>query len=294
MRNCKCAHIRGSNLDRDTLRHVVYTIEKLYPDDKYRNYPQRIHICDKVYNNKIFDPEKFLCDMFGEDTYYKKHYVKEYFSNYKWSETSSVNVRKLLGKIPTICLGGCLTTSSNRQKFDNKNSGIILVGDKYQLSPISDIFNDCITKTEFVGLSVHGFDDLVNFKRSEYNHTIERVLKSGILSHIGNYFTLLGSENNGFNRERLSFSFGKREYYYGYVEDSFECAKREFFEEYNIQISPAILDHSKNLSKRDSTKPARISDSESVLFFIYLPPILFVEYHKESDTIYIDTENVSL
>ncbi|AEQ60719.1 putative divergent nudix hydrolase [Acanthamoeba polyphaga mimivirus] len=285
---CHCDKICSSIRRLDTnIRHsVVYTIEKMYPDKRYESYPNRIHICDTVRNSKIFDSKKFLGQLFGDDLYYKKFFVKEYFEKYSDKHLhQTIRTRQLLDEIPSVCMCNSFTQSVN-----NLNAGIVLLGDKHQLEPISLIFNQRVRKTEFSELFVYNTKDIDNISHRNSNHTLKRLKESKKLNKLSDYHTLLGNEINVFNREILSFSFGKREWYVDHTETSFECAKRELFEEFNIQISSNIFKYNKKLLESEPNKLKHIIDHESVLFFVYLPHILYVTYDVDSDTIFLDTE----
>ncbi|BCS83325.1 putative divergent NUDIX hydrolase [Cotonvirus japonicus] len=274
-KNCKCNSL-CSRKERLGYKNVVFIIEKLYTDEKYKHYPNRIFICDYINDPKIFDSENFFCCLF-DNVYYEKYFVLEYFRHYKWSPTMSKRIRHLLTNVSSICMCPSLNNTINRY-----NAGIIIVGNKNQIKPISSIFNECVTKTEFSKLSSHKVNKLYDFNKKNINHTINNFILSREINTFTDKYTLIGSENNGFDEENYSFSFGKREWYSGNEETSFECAKRELFEEFNIQFSESIITFNKNIKV--------IRGHITLLFIIELPPILKISYYEESDTIYLDTD----
>lgn len=69
------------------------------------------------------------------------------------------------------------------------------------------------------------------------------------------------------------------------VETSFGCAKRELYEEFNIQFSNKIWEYDMKISG-----PKQIHKPGLMLYFLYLPSDLTVWYHKHSDTIYLDNK----
>lgn len=287
MQNCTCKKVK-SKLEILKIKpkvRIAYVLTKLWDDEKYKNLPNFIHIsvneCD--YDDKN---AKLILKKLFTSSLESRNYVIEYFRKYIWSEEKSVRIRKIVNKMTSVCF--CLNNLTINES--TCNAGFAVIGSKSDLLLISHCFNKYVKKTEFDEMSTIKVSDLHHCQdKMAYNLKIFYHNKSHkiIGNDMVNFYTLLGKTSHEYldkNEEKsYSLAFGKREWCANNLETSFECAKRELYEEFNIQFSSTIWDFSESLNL-----PKKIHKSGFLLYFLYLPYNLSVKYHKNSDTILLD------
>ncbi len=291
---CKCEKIKNacSHIKINSTKEIVYIIEKIWDDNKHRRKPRNLFIVSE--KNNIISKVSLLERIFEKHLVIRKM-IHNYFTKYEWSQEISKEIRKIVNNMTSICF-------CRFELLPNEatcNAGIVIIGDNSKLTSISHCFNKYAKKTEFNSLVVAKLGNLATIPKKNQSHNLREFLDSsetsqlsdslhtiiGILSpvldnHI-NYHTNNNQKND--NEPQFSFSFGKREWYPNELETSFTCAKREFFEEFNIQFSQKILSYSTNIQN-----PQKIYRPGFMLYFLYLPTDSSVIYYKDSDTIYLD------
>lgn len=284
---CKCVRIRKRIAQTKIKRgqKVVYAVEKLWKNSDHTQFPDIILITDSVIDEKNSSAHIALHFLFS-DSVSARNLVNTYFRKYKWSFRKSVQVRSIVKQMMTICF------CRNDLLVDKTtcNAGFIIVGTEPQMKSISHCFNRYCSKTEFLKAYIIQLSNihLISKQQMQYNITIFSKSKE-IKMLDSSYYTLVGEENHSDPQNRFSmfsFPFGKREWFSGTNESSLECAKRELFEELNIQFSQNIWTHSQK-----TNWPKYIYQPGIILFFLYLSPNTSIKYHDESDTIYLDCEN---
>ncbi len=275
--NCKCTQIskRIKYLKCDN-KNVAYVIEKMWNDEKYKIYPRYVFIfIDCKFDHSPDDILKYLL----HDNISDRNIIMDYFREYIWSSNKSTIIRSLTKNINTICY---CRDSLLINKFTS-NSGFVLLGNADQINIISHTFNKYVTRTEFNKLHKISLNDLSNINTSNKNHTIDLLINSNEYQTIKNknLYTLVGQLSNS-DDIKYSFSFGKREWNENKEENSFHCAKRELYEEFNIQFSNILYNKSTSMDL-----PKYAYQPGTILFLLYLPEDTKVNYHIPSETIYI-------
>lgn len=282
-RTCECIIVKQAY--RNELKRtndnerIIYIVTKLYNDNNSRYKPKHIFVKQPIYSDHEKDNIEKLQNLF-QPYMVKRDRIKQYFKSYQWSSLESMYIRQLVCEVPGICY--C--------KYGNKfrNSGIILFGLKHQLNQIASHFNKSVVKTEFSKLYVMDMKSL-QLKARPWGHSYQYFMQSQeykILLENSTYCTLVGLESETYMKgamPKLDFSFGKREWSPDDSETSFDCAKRELFEEFNIQISHELMHD----SRKHCSFPKRIMTDDSLSYLIYLPYEVVIQYYPESDTIYI-------
>lgn len=282
---CKCKRIQTKilSLKLNINQQIIYIIEKLWNDEIYKKFPNFIYISDKINDLDHNNADKILNFLFEESAYMRR-YIYEYFNKYEWSKDLSILVRKNVLNMSTICF-------CNDNLLVDKmmcNSGFIIIGTKEQMQIISHCFNKYVKKTEISKVCIIKIGNISKLNKKYINHNIELFIKSSEIKLINkSFYTLLGLQSKKYlsNPQILtySFPFGKREWYNNMIETSLECAKRELYEEFNLQFSKKIWDYSNS-----TNGPKHIHSPGSNLYFLHLPMELSIWYHKNSDTIYLE------
>ncbi|MEM3062536.1 MAG: hypothetical protein QW303_03180, partial [Nitrososphaerota archaeon] len=165
------------------------------------------------------------------------------------------------------------------------NSGFAIIGSKKRVELISHCFNKYVIHSgEYNRLCIIKLSNIRNIKSDMMEYNLNFFVESDVTQFIGmdSYILVgLGMKKNG--KPFYSLSFGKREWYPDISESSFECAKRELYEEFNIQFSMELYQKSCSIGK-----PVYIYKPGSIVYFLYLDDETTVFYHHKSDTIYLD------
>ena len=263
------------------------------------------------------DPPMYFCTegdtceivkKFGESMYYRE-IIYEYFKCYssgtsrmipdyekrlkcmdigisisdyipEWDPMTACLVRNITKHLPSANL--CATDSSRSSSF-GQNGGCILIGNKMKLETIARTFNERVTKTEFTEIKVINVRDMTTF-----DENIGQCVKSyyqNISNFIDEYddiYILIG-KSNGFDNYKLSF--GKREWFGKNMECSRQCAFRELFEEFNIQINHNILEASKKQLENMNIPDIFTWKYGGLFHNVYISKNVSVKYNEYADTI---------
>lgn len=280
--SCTCNRIQNkiSQTKIKEGQKIVYILEKKWNDSEYEQFPNIIFITDNINNTNDNNADLMLYTLF-QDSIPSRNLVKKYFNQYKWSLQTSISVRSIVNSMTTVCL-------CKDDLLLNKttcNAGFIIVGSENQMKSISHCFNKYCQKTEFTKSFIIKLSNLHMVDKNQMGHTLDVFSKSKEKKLLDpSFYTLVGEETKDKKSDSLKycFPFGKREWFYGKDETSFECAKRELYEELNIQFSENLWTQSQT-----SNQPQYIHRPGIMLFFLYLPHDTSVTYHNESDTIYL-------
>lgn len=294
---CKCNRIK-THIKNNLSCNVIYVIEKMWNDEENCDKPSKIFILGESNEKRLI-----LDQIFKDDLIFRKK-VHDYFREYEWSSSDSENMRKNIHNMTSICF----CKSDLLLNEITSNATIVLLGDKTIMRFISHSFNKYVSKTEYSQLISASLNNLKQVPKNKRDHDIETFLNSTEIKELpellhtiigqkkkkvirpyqqNNFFMKNGSNSNkSIDGEIMySFSFGKREWFQDYPETSPECAKRELYEEFNIQLSKNIFKYNITI-----TKPQKIYTPGSILYLVYIPPKSSIIYHKASDTIYLDCE----
>ena len=300
---CCCTRIK-SKFDTIKLQEgeqITHVVEKIWDDPEYKSKPKHIYLTQ--FSGIIEDKLIPILNHFFRDSDDARKFVNEYFSKYNWFPSQSIEIRKIVNKLTSICY--CV----NNLIVDTTtcNAGFVIIGSNNQTKYISNFFNKNVTKTEFSEMFHFKLSALQNIDGRKIGHCLQKFMHSRefhFLKKNNKYYTLTGllsttylkgkdpthnlpvglSPNSGCQNQGLDLPFGKREWCFDLNETSFECAKRELYEEFNIQFSSSIWKYSTS-----NNMPAHIHYPGFMLYFLYLPTKTFINYHSGSETILIDT-----
>ena len=271
MKTCHCKRITCNKVKSLHGEVCLLALEKIHDKEKLlyiTGYPCR--------DSPASNSESILCNLF-HDRLAVRQKVSEYFRKYEWSESESCEMRKILRGLPSICYCQCVTITSPL----TSNAGFVIVGNKQQMKTISHCFNKFVTPDEFTAVSIVKISNIKLIKEEARSFNITRLLESPVFAKLNQEaYTILGTDFE--KKNMFSLPFGKREWYPNNPETSYECAKRELYEECNIQFSKKLLEFSKSLDKDQY-----IASAGFILYFVYLPSSTEIFYHNESETIYI-------
>jgi len=280
--SCQCQRLidKNATLSLTDDVSIVYVIEKIWDDCEYKHNPKLIYVIKSKTSDDANDILKYL---FSKQITLRKH-IREYFDNYDWSETKSKIIRHKLKKMNTICF----CQNNKMSNASTYNSGIIIIGDECHVTNLSNCFNKLEKKTEFANLCKIKIQDLSGIPENQREYTINMLLQDPEFFKLDQEkFTFVGkkiySEQHLKDQTILSFSFGKKEWYPDNNETTFVCAKRELFEEFNIQFSEKIFLHGQSINQ-----PQFIHNQGYVFHMIHLPKDISIKYYNSCDTIYID------
>lgn len=280
---CECNRIKKKcpNITNNSEKKLILTLEKMWNNDKiYKNRPDQIFIYGDINGkylilNKIFQNHLVL-----------RKKVHDYFKEYKWCAKNSEEIRKKINNMICICFCRYNLLSSE----NSCNAGIILIGDRVKMNMISHGFNKYIEKKEFSELLTVRLDNFIKIPTERQDHSIQSFINSSEIKELSElFYTILGRKSDinnvlsNDNKIEYSFSFGKREWFPDYPETSLECARRELYEEFNIQLSKNIFNYSATIKK-----PQIIHKPGTILYLIYVPFETTIIYHKNSETLYLD------
>lgn len=272
--NCNCSRIK------DTVSAINFgqvwplcAIEKLWNDDAYKEIPPFLFVVCPL--GPVSNPDGIIGTYFEQSCGIRKS-IMAYFEKYEWSEEECIRMRQIVGRVPSICL-----CHNNLEAQDSWNAGFIIVGTRSRIMGLSHAFNKYVqTKTEYSELHYERIGRLQHMPKAERGHNITLFVKSQQMKKLDpNLYVLVGLESQ---KRRFSFPFGKREWHPDQKETSFNCAKRELYEEFNLQFSKEVYDRSCRLS------PDPITQGMSAMYFLHLDDETHVYYHAGSDTIYLD------
>lgn len=206
-----------------------------------------------------------------EHRYETRQKVFDYFAKYNTNpiernRVSAQEIRSIIRSSKTISF--CPKRSGKLEY----NGGCVLTGDYDVLSEIATTFNERVTKTEFTSLHVVKLSDLTNTGRcvDRCNRYFKMFKMNGI-----NKYVLVGVDAfTGLYK----MSFGKREWYPDDVECSRQCAVRELFEEFNVEMSDETF------KKFDTGKTIMWGCG---IFYLFDISETSVRYESDSDTIFI-------
>ncbi|XWV26008.1 putative divergent NUDIX hydrolase [Tupanvirus soda lake] len=287
--NCTCYRIKKKLLSVKLKvdEQVVFILERLWNDEEYKHCPPYVYITRKKDCDN--DEANSALGILFADTLEKRKYVMKYFHDFVWSSKKSIEVRKILKDLSSVCF--CLNNLTINE--NTCNAGFALVGPKDQLAYISHCFNKEVTKTEFskvfmIKLSaLHIIKDkmahnLLVFLRSMEYRTMAKNDTLYILVGLHSEMYLEKDEEPTYD-----LPFGKREWCLDSMETSFECARRELYEEFNVQFSSALWDSSKAHSA-SVHMPYYIHKPGFMLYLMHINDTMSINYHHASETIYLD------
>jgi hypothetical protein len=285
---CRCKRIQNK-LDALKIKKgqkIIYIIEKIWNDDDFKDFPNYIYImdnADNTRNDKFLEANRVLNLLFNDLTNSRK-YVVDYFKKYQWSKKTSIRARNIVRNMMTVCF-----CNNNLMLNDMTcNAGFILIGTKNHMETISHSFNKYVHKTEFSKICMVKIENITNLEKENIGHNIDVFQKSTEIKLLDpSLYTLVGIQSNNYLSDpqimTYSFPFGKREWFGDAIENSFECAKRELYEEFNLQFSDKIWTYSNSVKG-----PQYIHYPGFKLYFLYLPEETTIWYHRRSDTICLD------
>ena len=283
MKDCKCRRILSKIKEQllEKNEKVAFVVEKIWHDEEYKDkidfYFITIQSKDQSPNNAL---EYLFCK--SKDS---RGLVMDYFNQYTWSSNQSIKVREIVNQMTSIsyCLN---TTTINRMNY---NAGFIIIGSKIQLEPISHCFNKLVTKTEFCKLSYVQIKNLSKIDQEIKGFTIKSFCNDSeyqTLADDTNNYTIVGLQSSQYlngNTQKYNFPFGKREWSLAEPETPLQCAKRELYEEFNLQFSDKLWFNSVKQNRKQY-----IESYGFFLFYLYLPDSMSIQFHYPSQTIYLD------
>lgn len=279
---CACNRIISiiSNVKVKKNEKIVYVIERLWHDQK--DMPRMIYIKEKKSEHCDEDAYSILKTLF-EKSNENRQYVREYFLKYEWSFKKSCQIRDLVKKMPSICF--CM-----KNILVNKstcNSGFAIIGSKEKLSMISHCFNKYCHKTEIYRIFLVQISNLALLSNEEMGYSLSIFYKSKEFKTLDqSLYLLVGLQLDDFvnhSKKIFTLPFGKREWFSDTIESSFECAKRELYEEFNLQFSHNVWKQSCKLK----TSP-QIYYPGTMIYPLHIIDAISIKYHFKSDTIYLD------
>lgn len=282
---CKCKRIMENDsvlkiiTNLDPQHEISYIIEKTWSDKQHMNFPKYIYIISDPAQNDLENIQTIY-----HDSLETRKTIFSHFSDYQWSREASIEMRSMVRNMISICF--CHAELLVDQT--TCNAGIALLGSKNNLNMIKYLFNKFVKKTEISELCICTLKDLKQFPQKETNHITYLFSCSQEVQKLDpNLCTLIGKESNTYYRRAddvniHTFAFGKREWIPNAIETSTICARRELYEEFNIQVSKSILDFSQSINR-----PQHVYKPGNILYFVYLPSKIKITYHAESDTIYL-------
>lgn len=194
--------------------------------------------------------------------------IFNYFARYNLLVTKTVvkpettTVRRLIkAKSINFCV--------KRANWLEYNGGCLLFGDYNTLTRIAEIFNERMTKAEFIQLVVTKLKDLKTTSNCVLR--CQRYFKMRRLDE----YVLVGIDTTG----NYKMSFGKREWYPDEIECTRQCALRELFEEFNVELSDDII--------QTWNKNNVIMWGIGAFHLFRLDANTNVKYDDESDTIFV-------
>ena len=260
----------------------VFVIKKKWKDECFKSIPDYVIIRDK----EPIDDKKRKLYIRGHHPEIARLYHKslesrkrifQYFSVYDWNPEESINIRNMINSHISISFCNAILKIGECQ-----NAGIIVIGTKEDTEIIANLFNKkIIANNEITQLRAYSRESLVAIFRTGNNeHSVDLFCFSQIFRDTSpNSYFLVGRSIDG----KFTFSFGKREWEFFHEESAEQCALRELYEEYNMQICSKLYNQCKQTG-RFVTIPRKEC---SVLFQINLPKGVVVEYHMESKTILV-------
>ena len=275
---CRCRQMiqivknEEKNINPDEI--ITHVIAKLFDDENIKSRPRYIFITQR---EKDFSKE--LSCRFIESMLFDKKFILDYFRSYKWSPMDAAIVRQETSNMAAACY--C------RNDAYHKNTGIIIFGTKHQMEQIANIFNEYVTATEFAKLYVinlnrpNNGNDSGEFQGNKFvdSDIFEKIRKMNL-----DQYTVIGLQSSRYIKEpKMNFSFGKPEWTSNDRETTFHCAKRELFEEFNVQISQRIL----SKSRLNNDIPNTIDTGYGCHFLISIKSGK-ITYDENSETIYIE------
>ncbi|XWV24765.1 putative divergent NUDIX hydrolase [Tupanvirus deep ocean] len=287
--DCKCIRIKNKllNVKLKVDEQVVFILEKLWDDGEYKHCPPYVYITKKKDSNND-EANTALGILFGTSLE-KRRIVMKYFHDFAWSPKKSIEVRKILRDLTSICF--CLNKLTINEY--TCNAGFVLFGSKDQLAYISHCFNKKVTKTEFSKVFLIKLSALHTIRdKMAYNLIVFSKSKEyEIMAENDNLYTLVGLQSELYlekgEEATYNLPFGKREWCSDTIETSFECARRELYEEFNVQFSCALWDSSKAYSASLSI-PYYIHRPGFMLYLMHINDTISINYHHASETIYLE------
>lgn len=268
-----CWYVNSKNININ----IVYVIERTWSDYN-TNYPKFIYIVreESVVNNDEYCVAQ-LRKLFAQ-TCHIRNDIYNYFKNYIWDNHKSKLIRKSLAVNKSI--GYCF--SDLKYNINKANAGLVLVGTFLQMQKIANIFNNHSRKTEFESIQSIRIGQINKCKNTSFSlQILAKLCSDKIIDN--KFYTLIGYDK--FRGEHTT-SFGKREWYDTDTETSLICARRELYEELNIQISDNLL---KKQDEINELKEYYIPHEGIILYFVYLiKGRTKIEYYNDSDTIYLN------
>ncbi|MEM0354012.1 MAG: hypothetical protein QXW79_00385 [Thermoplasmata archaeon] len=280
---CQCIRIKEvtKQLCLKGNENVVFIIERLWDDDIYKNFPKIMCLTSCDYDENFDIMEKDILENLFEEMLFTRKFIIEYFKDYTWSPERSISVRNMVKNMNTICFCRYVLFLDKM----HCNSGFAIIGNKKKVKIISHCFNKYIKYSrEYDKLCILKLSNIRNINSDMVEYNLNFFVESGVTKIIGSeLYMLVGLGMKKYGKPFYSLSFGKREWYLDIIETSLECAKRELYEEFNIQFSMELYQKSCSMGK-----PTYIYKPGSIIYFLYLDDESTIFYHHKSNTIYLD------
>ena len=283
---CCCTRIRSKlgTIKLQEGEEITHVVEKIWDDAEYRSKPKYIYLTQ--FHGIVEDEVVQVFNHFFRDSNDARKFVNEYFHKYNWIPSQSIEIRKNVNKLTSIC--HCV--NNLMVDMTTCNAGFIIIGSNNQTKYIANFFNKNVTKTEFSEMSRFKLSALQNIEARKIGYSLQKFMHSReyhLLKKNNKYYTLTGLLSTTYLKGKdptHNLPFGKREWCFDLNETSFECAKRELYEEFNVQFSLSVWKYSAS-----NNMPSYIHSPGFILYFLYLPAKTFINYHSNSETIFIDT-----
>lgn len=274
-RLCNCERIDKINCENDN-KQIFYVLEKIWGNKETRKNTTKIFVRNND-KNKQYNADNQIHMLLTDKMKKIRSNVINYFKEYVWNINKSIYIRKNLRNMTTICF----CKNILYQNPMTSNAGILLISKHNVILDIAILFEKYIKDTEYERLYCIKISDVEILKEEEMHHILIMFIKSVEYHSIKklNFYVLIGKSKHD---HKYSFAFGKREWNMPQSENSLDCAFRELYEEFNIQISKELYFNSCKYKF-----PKYIYSPGITIYLIYFKhsKILF---HKESKTIYLN------
>lgn len=274
---CNCNRISKvlSVVKLSSREKIIYIIEKLWDDEIYRHHPKYIYLLNQ------HNIQSKLESIFSE-TRDNRNKIISYFKKYKWCPITSQEIRNILKKMVSFCLCHSINLAQNIC-----NSGFVIIGKYDILKKLSHCFNKYINSQEFQKILFVKLKNIKHINQRYIDKNLDVFINSPQLAELDTEDYLIIGLRTEYKdlvgKNIYSLPFGKREWYLDEIENSFVCAKRELYEEFNMQFSDKIFQ-----ATQKQKIPKYTYSPGFMLYFLYLDISTRIFYHAKSETIYLD------
>lgn len=320
--NCTCKRILTKLTEEtiDNYNEISCVLEKIWTNTKF---PNRFcgFMCIKENRNNAIKLSS-LNSLFDSSMESRRNMIN-YFKNYQWLPCQSVVIRHITQTINSVCLcrdnliidkttsnagfviignrnqmekiSHCFNKYTKKTEFSTvcyikldsisnikkKNMDHTLL--KFTKSSVYDQLRKNSSLYTLVGLQSewNSDDSDIDFSTPERRSLLD---SAGSPSSTPERRSLSDSANSVDESKTVyGFPFGKREWCCDVIESSFDCAKRELYEEFNIQFSLSLWKYNETINM-----PKHIYTPGFILYVLYLSNNTLIGYHGQSDTIYLN------